>query len=234
MRTLFVTDIHGQYDSFMELLQEANWDIEKDKLILGGDYFDRGPQNDKIAEWLCKHYSHENIVLLKGNHDIDFINFLKYGNDPKSMSLETYLGIEHMAKNNGLSDTFEQLAPNTFQGNYEEMHREIMSTYPNLLKMYESAKWYHITENAVYTHASLPSDYKTRTDKQWEKSVWMNSFDWAHTRPALPTDKKIYIGHFSLSNIDSWDGKSPVEINNIVFCDGGLAWGYDGIIVEGV
>lgn len=42
MKTFVIGDIHGCYDKFERLLEIIHGDFKKDRLILLGDYIDRG------------------------------------------------------------------------------------------------------------------------------------------------------------------------------------------------
>lgn len=64
-RDLFATDIHGCFEILRELLDCISFDETKDRLFLGGDLVDRGPQSLEVLEWLQKHWVHS--VL--GNHE---------------------------------------------------------------------------------------------------------------------------------------------------------------------
>ena len=69
-RVFAIGDIHGCYDGFRALVEKKLRLKKDDKLILLGDYIDRGPQSkevlDYIIELLDKGY---NIVPLRGNHE---------------------------------------------------------------------------------------------------------------------------------------------------------------------
>lgn len=70
MSTYVISDIHGCYNEFMEMLQKIKLNNE-DKLYLAGDYVDRGPDSTKMLRWLenCS----ENVFPIKGNHDVEFV-----------------------------------------------------------------------------------------------------------------------------------------------------------------
>lgn len=239
MRTIFITDIHSEFTKFEKLLKRANY-TEEDLLILGGDYFDRGAESAKMAKWLEDNYEKENIILLRGNHDHALIDLLKGKTD-----IDSYLGIMHMIKHNGLDKTlFDLVGLNiyllklkqhqNYSFNMKKLSEDINQRFPKLLQALESTKFYYEDEKAIFTHAKLPEDYKTRSDKAWERTTWENSDFWAHSkkwkayRKGNNINKPIYIGHWALSNFPEWDGETPIEINGIHFCDGAMGWKYDG------
>lgn len=104
MRILIITDIHGCYDEFMELLNKANYDKYQDRLIILGDLVDRGPKTLEVLDY-CMENKH-NIEVLIGNHDrmlLDAIKSLKINNVKKinpasSIGLLVSRGKEYVEK----------------------------------------------------------------------------------------------------------------------------------------
>ena len=65
MATYVMSDIHGQYDMFIELLRKINLKDE-DTLYVLGDVLDRGPHPIKV---LLKLMEMPNAICLVGNHE---------------------------------------------------------------------------------------------------------------------------------------------------------------------
>ena len=230
MREIFITDIHSQFTKFDNLLKSANYNKEEDLLIVGGDYFDRGPESVEMAKWLEDNYENPNTVLLRGNHDLALISLVS-----GDTSTEAFLDIEFMKKCNGLDVTLEALVGKDYHINmsYKEMTECINKRFPRLLSALESTKYYHETDKAIYTHAKLPENYASRYKKTWDRAVWTNSDSWANSmnlKTRTDIKKPIYIGHYALPNYKDWDGETPKEINGVFFCDGGLGWDGQGLI----
>lgn len=51
MSTYVMSDIHGCYDELMTMLRKIKFSAE-DKLIIAGDYIDRGTQNYEMLKWI--------------------------------------------------------------------------------------------------------------------------------------------------------------------------------------
>jgi serine/threonine protein phosphatase 1 len=64
-----MSDIHGCYDEFMQMLNIIEFS-EKDTLIIAGDYIDRGPKSYEMLRWL--EGKPDNVILVMGNHDKEF------------------------------------------------------------------------------------------------------------------------------------------------------------------
>ena len=60
-----MSDLHGMYDKFIEMLELINFS-EEDELYILGDIFDRGEGSINILEYI---WSSKNIFLIKGNHE---------------------------------------------------------------------------------------------------------------------------------------------------------------------
>lgn len=70
-----MSDLHGCYNEFNELLKKIEF-TENDKLVIAGDYVDRGPDSDKMLEFICENQDKPNFVFLKGNHDVEFAGYV--------------------------------------------------------------------------------------------------------------------------------------------------------------
>lgn len=68
-----MSDIHGQYNRFKNLLHQLNLQNE-DKLYILGDVVDRGPHPMKILQYMMKH---QNIIHIIGNHEVMALPNLK-------------------------------------------------------------------------------------------------------------------------------------------------------------
>ena len=72
MKQLFaIGDIHGCFDSLKELI-ESNIKLDKnEKLILLGDYIDRGNKSKKVVDYIINLQEKDyDITPLIGNHEL--------------------------------------------------------------------------------------------------------------------------------------------------------------------
>lgn len=67
--TIVISDIHGCYDTLIELLNLC----PKGDIIFAGDLVDRGPDSRKVIDYAIKH----NIQCVLGNHDDMMIDWVK-------------------------------------------------------------------------------------------------------------------------------------------------------------
>lgn len=66
-----ISDIHGEYDLFVTLLNKINFS-NADKMIICGDIFDKGNQSIKLLKYIRRH---NNIIFLLGNHEYEFLKY---------------------------------------------------------------------------------------------------------------------------------------------------------------
>ena len=71
MATYFISDIHGEYDLFCKLLEKIDFQ-NKDRMIVLGDFLDKGRQPIKLAKLIL---SMPNIEAICGNHEALFIRY---------------------------------------------------------------------------------------------------------------------------------------------------------------
>lgn len=75
MSKYVMSDIHGCYDMFIEMLEKINFKDE-DELYILGDIIDRGDKPIDILNYII---NHKNITLLKGNHEVLMCSYLLDG-----------------------------------------------------------------------------------------------------------------------------------------------------------
>lgn len=74
MATYVMADIHGEYEMFMEILDQINLK-ETDTLYVIGDILDRGPHPIKT---LLKLMEMQNAICLVGNHELMALECLEF------------------------------------------------------------------------------------------------------------------------------------------------------------
>lgn len=74
MSTYVVSDVHGEYDMFMELLEKIHFS-DDDTMYVLGDVLDRGPNPIKV---ILKMMEYPNIIPLVGNHEVMALECLKF------------------------------------------------------------------------------------------------------------------------------------------------------------
>ena len=136
MSTYVMSDIHGKYDEYLEMLLKIKFS-NKDKLYILGDVIDRGPDPIKILRHTM--YA-DNIELLMGNHE-------KMMLDSASTNKEISIDANAMWEWNGGYTTKKEFVKHT-----KEVRQEIIDYLAKL-------EWYKIVEigdkKFFLSHAAL-------------------------------------------------------------------------------
>ncbi|MBQ8983142.1 MAG: metallophosphoesterase [Lachnospiraceae bacterium] len=74
MRTYVLSDIHGEYEAFMEILDKIHF-TDQDILYVMGDVLDRGPHPIKALQEMMRH---PNIIPMIGNHEYMGLTCLRF------------------------------------------------------------------------------------------------------------------------------------------------------------
>lgn len=198
-RTLVTSDIHGCYLEFNELLKKANYSPFNDKLILLGDYVDRGPFSKKVIAQLIG-MTMNGVVALRGNHDQMFLDALDGIDDT------TFI------YNGGMS-TIESYTGETLLDMvaYEEAKEYIIKNYAHHIRFLRNLPYYHEDDDHIYVHAGLNpfyNDFDWTTQKVdnflWIRELFLNN--------ATSVSKTIIHGHTPTPNFQ--------ETGDIIFSDG--------------
>lgn len=211
-RILAISDIHGMFDEFIEMLHKVNYNPENDQLILLGDYVDRGPKSKDVIECIMHLVQEQGAIALKGNHDDMFVKHVV--NDLEEDSFR------HM-KNGGLT---------TFQSYY---CRELeFSALPEAKKYVKENFWHHIeflkdlpyyfeTVDYIFVHAGINPDYDDWKETPERDLLWIRD---AFFNRELQIAKKVVFGHTICMKFhgtyDVWFGRDKIGI------DGGCVYGY--------
>lgn len=75
MAKYVMSDLHGCYDKFIQMIKTIDFK-DNDELYILGDILDRGNKPLEILDYIV---SHKNIHLLKGNHEKIFQEFYETG-----------------------------------------------------------------------------------------------------------------------------------------------------------
>ena len=90
-----MSDIHGEYDKFIEILEKIDFK-DSDTLYILGDILDRGPNPIKT---MLKVMEMPNVFTLLGNHELmalDCLEFLKTELTDESIDLLTYEALDNL------------------------------------------------------------------------------------------------------------------------------------------
>lgn len=104
-----MTDIHGCYDEFIELLSEVEYNKNQDKLIIIGDLVDRGPKILDVLDYCMDNKDYVEVLI--GNHDrmlLDAIKSCKI-NSVKKINPKSSIGLLLSRGNEYVDKVFDYL-----------------------------------------------------------------------------------------------------------------------------
>ena len=199
MSTYCISDIHGCYDEFMELLAQIQFDRDSDTLYVLGDAIDRGDRPIDCLDFIRK-TPHIHYIL--GNHDVMMLDYLD--------------GIGGNWLRNGCQNTLAQL------NGLNSRKRE------SLLNFVRSRPYYRfITVNGkkfMLIHAGLNREYPL-TKQSKSDLLWLR--EGFYRRPAIASHICVF-GHTPTSYIRNERDCSVWydEMNNDKICiDCGCVYG---------
>lgn len=150
-KTYVIGDIHGCLETLMELLGKINPDLEHDTLVFLGDYVDRGPDSKGVIDQLLRlRKVFKNIIMLKGNHEEAFLDYLSGADTRFFLSI----GGSQTLASYGVADSRQPPRKH-------DIPPEHLDFLVNLLPYWED-------EECIYVHAGLqPGVHLSQQQSQW-------------------------------------------------------------------
>lgn len=163
MKAFVISDIHGMYKSFEEILMYWN---EEDSLILLGDLIDRGEHSLQVVQKVMQLQQQfpGKVIYLKGNHEDMLLQCLA---DSQNRS-ERYL-------NNGGIATIQSFIQ-TDQVHVEQLEELLAVVRTNCeaeLQFLESGLLYYEFGNVLFTHAGFNSELENWRETSDKDFIWI-------------------------------------------------------------
>ncbi|WP_442603934.1 metallophosphoesterase family protein [Paenibacillus sp. KN14-4R] len=215
-RTLVISDIHGCYEEFKELLSLVNYVPNEDELVLLGDYCDRGFMSKEVVEFVITLCEEGDVKCLRGNHDQMLLNALDDVNDASFLrnggmtTIESYCG----------SDWFDPEKRYEFD-RYCDGKDFINANYQSHIDFFRILPFYYENDQFIFVHAGLNPNYGIDWKNQTERDfIWIRDPFFNHP---TQVSKTVVFGHTPTLNLhdtsDVWFGDGKIGI------DGGCCFG---------
>lgn len=196
-----MSDIHGMYNKYIEMLELIKFNKE-DELYILGDIFDRGNKPIDILEHII---AHKNIHLILGNHEDMFLDWYNYGN---------YSWISC----NGGDTTLKQLQEYQMKSNIN--HMEAVAQYISRLPLYKIVE----VNNVKYflVHAEV--------DTEIDKEISYQSKDkllWGREEVHIDKQFKDYVvihGHTPVQLIEQNNNGTIIKRKHNIYIDCGACF----------
>lgn len=181
-----MSDIHGEYDRFIEMLSLIQFN-SADTLYIIGDVIDRGPAGLDILDFIM---DKPNIVMLLGNHEQMCLDTLGAYNQ---------VGARALWESNGGDITFQELV-HCRAREYRELVLRYLETLPDALDIVVGKQKFHLVHG-------MPS-FDTDIEKRHDIRIWGRPGDVTYC--PIPNTTTV-IGHTPTSYLNPRDG-SPYSI----------------------
>jgi serine/threonine protein phosphatase 1 len=217
MRTLVISDIHGCYEKWTNLLKKINFNPNEDRLILLGDYLDRGNQSKEVIEETMRMVLAGEAIALRGNHDQRFIDWVTTTNTYHDTKFIEHGGLQTI---NSYCDNKLHLLDIQNPGVLEQAKAAIRKRYREHIAFLDSLPLYYEDTHHIYVHAGLNPFYKKWQEQPEKDFIWIRD---AFVKQPTVVDKIVVFGHTKTIDIhgsgDIWYGGDKIGI------DGGCAYG---------
>lgn len=172
-RLFAIGDIHGCFDQFKELVENKIQLKVGDKLVLLGDYIDRGSKSKEVVDFIMDLQQRGfDVVTLLGNHEAMLIDAI---NDEKYLSKWIQNGGNKTLESFGISDI-----------------RQMSSEYFNFFKV---LPYYYSYDNYLFVHAGF-NDNVLNPFTDYYSMLWKCKESYTNL---LLANKTIVHGHNPIS-----------------------------------
>lgn len=172
-RIFAIGDIHGCFDSLKELVENKIQLKNSDKLILLGDYIDRGDKSKEVVDYIIELQEKGfDIVPLMGNHEILLLD-----------AFENQKNISKWIQNGG-NETLKSFEITS-----------IKNIDPKYLKFFKELKYYYSWDDFLFVHAGF-NDNLVNPFSDFYSMLWKCKE--SYNNPLL-TGKTIVHGHNPVS-----------------------------------
>lgn len=202
--TYVMSDIHGQYDAFKEMLKKIRFK-DDDTLYIIGDIFDRGPHPVKI---LIDIMNSNNMILLCGNHEHMAVSCLNYLVGFDAQTLKEYKhqlnDIFYEWKLNGGDTTLNELLK------CDDKTLKQIVDYLKKLRLYKEIKV--ADKTFILVHAGLGNFEENKALKEYS----IDELLWKRTdyNKQYFKDKYIITGHTPTRFIEDNDKPDYIYMKN--------------------
>ncbi|WP_243356904.1 metallophosphoesterase family protein [Bacillus litorisediminis] len=213
-RILAISDIHGCYDEFIQLLETVKYNPEYDQLILLGDYIDRGKESWKVVDKVIE-LVNGGAIALRGNHDDWFLAFLS---DPKEYAFEYFL--EGVGGFETVRSYLESKNIYGYDKGIEEIATLIRKHNTEHIGFLLNLPYYHETKDHIFVHAGFSPYYDDWRNNSEHEMTWIRD---SFIDNPTHLEKTVVFGHTTcrmLHNNDNiWFSEDKIGI------DGGCVFG---------
>lgn len=225
-----LSDIHGCLDAMDDALTLVDLVSDKEsKLILLGDYINYGNNSCKVLykiKKLAEDYPNQ-VVILKGNHEMDFLEFLSaqkddflnaawLGSDKDFATVNSFISVSSKEKISQLNTDKDDYHDYLFRAS-TIIKEDILTNHIEVVRWLKGLPLYYETDKQIFVHAGIDEEaedlWKYGTPDEYFLSKFPATFGYFY--------KDIVSGHISTSSLKKdknfhgvfWDGMSHIYID---------------------
>ncbi|WP_239004676.1 metallophosphoesterase family protein [Paenibacillus tepidiphilus] len=216
-----ISDIHGCHRELNALLAKADYSPSRDRLVLMGDYVDRGPDSRAVVEQVMALHEQHGAVVLKGNHDQMACDALNSEDDDK---LDT-----HWLTNGGYQTLMSYCGQQFFvqEAGWTEYKRAkayLKEEFGDHFDFLNRLPVYYESEQHLFVHAGIdPAVTDWRTQRPYD-FIWIREA--FHKHPVVTTDKTVVFGHTPTLGLHQREEIWYSPLGDKIGIDGACAYGH--------
>lgn len=187
-RSLFISDIHGQLDVLRALLVQADYDPQRDRLVLSGDYVGKGPDNLSCLSFLANLKQKTSVIALMGNHE---------------------LNLWHCVQRRPMSSTQEERYPYA-----PRLAEQIKRHNPEVIAFLADLDLWYADDSVIAVHAGINprlNDWRSTSVEE------LTSMREPFLSESLPVQQTVIFGHTPCQRLhgspDVWFGTNKIGID---------------------
>lgn len=213
------SDVHGCLSEMNTLLKY--WKPKEEKLVFLGDMIDRGEDSYGVVKRLMdlKDKYGEQVIILRGNHDDEFIKWLSL--PPYNRSIFYHDTLHETLR------SFYNKKPKKFQKDRRRQRADyIKGRHPDVIHFMKDLPYFYETDHCIFVHAGINMEID-----DWKKDknslLWIREAFYNHPEVS---QKRIFSGHTPTSFLNDMDTDDKNGIwfskeNDKVLIDGGCVFG---------
>ncbi|SFM11186.1 metallophosphoesterase family protein [Salibacterium qingdaonense] len=212
-RDIFISDIHGQFETFVSLLNRIDYQPEQDRLFLLGDFIDRGPQSFDVIRYVLelKEQDGADITCLLGNHEDMML---------QAFQNEDTGGFSLWMENGGESTLQSYVGEDLADSPLDEITHAIRRDFPEHLDFMENLQRFEETSEHILVHAGIDPFAEEWKESEPRTFVWIRS---PFLEKPHGVGKTVIFGHTPTPTLH--ENAGPWFQSDKIGIDGGAGFG---------
>ena len=182
VRLYAIGDVHGCFDLLVNLLQRIEMDQagrtpNETRIVLLGDYIDRGPQSREVCELLFSMAGSKRVCCLKGNHEETMLDVLS--GQAEALRFWLQYGGEETLRSWGVSDGLIEHARLSEQGEQRLMDAFRWAVPLHLVNWMRNLPTRYVVGDYLFVHAGIRPGVKlahqAERDLMWIREPFLRS-----------------------------------------------------------